>query len=590
MLGCEPAGRIGWEIAFADPTLGARAERVEGRILEGGCTSSSVRYAAEAARGETPPMPPRLEAGRYGFEGRARDASCVEFAIGCVDVEVPAANGTTVVVTLAASTERALCPAAMCSSGSCSGLDAGAPDAPASDAGPLDAPRDDVPGRDAGCTLDADCGECMTCTLGVCAPSAGGESCGAGAGLCRAGACCSGCWDGVACEVGDMAAACGAGGAACAICSGATPVCGAGACAAGRSIATLALGNECACAIADDGALFCWGANLSGQLGQGTSGAGTELDVPTRVGALSTWSTLGIGDSHVCASAGAALSCWGDNMDGQIGFADLANRTMPALVASATGPWTSIDGAAVGDHTCTLGPTGTIECMGQNDYGQLGLGDNVDHPTLGAWTGAWRSLAAGHHFTCGVQSDGTLWCTGRNNLGQLGLGTAAVGTNTNVPTRVGAETTWTRVAAGDEHACALRGAGELWCWGQGADGQLGRGSAAASSAPVRAGTDADWTDLALGRAHTCGIRGGALYCWGANASGQLGLGTSGVADVTAPMRVGAASDWESVYAGGDFTCGMRAASAVYCWGSNTSGQLGLGDAAMRTSPTAVTLP
>lgn len=605
--GCQPAvGRLSWEIVFADPALGMRAARVEGRILTGGCSSTSVRYAAEAGRGETPPMPPRLEAGRYGLEGRARDASCIEFATGCVDVELPRDDGMTIRVTLAASSERALCPGAMCASGACGAADAGPADAGDTgpgdtgpgDAGPGDAgTRDtgapdafaDDAGSDAGCSSDAECGECGACTLGACGPALEGTSCRAAAGACHAGACCTGCWDGTACQGGDTSAACGVAGGSCAACAGAAPICEAtSTCGVGRTVSAVAVGTAFACALATDGTLWCWGDDLKGQLGQGVAGAGTELDAPTRVGSSSSWSRVGLGDEHVCASQGALLYCWGDDEDGQIGFADNVSRYAPSLVTSAIGPWERIEGARTGDGTCTLDAAGVVTCMGQNDYGQLGVGDNVDHAVLTPRSAAWRSISHGHRFTCGVQTDDTLWCAGQNEAGQLGNGTSGAGTESNVPARVGTGAAWSTVAAGQTHACAIQ-SGQLWCWGAGTDGRLGLGSTAPSSSPVRVGTASDWASVAAGAVHTCGIRAGALYCWGQNLDGELGLGAPS-ADRTTPVRVGTDGDWESVHAGAQFTCGLRAGSQLYCWGLNTSGQLGVGDATMRASPTRVYLP
>lgn len=589
-------GHLSWEIAFADPTLATRAVRVEGRILTGGCTSTEVRYTADAARGETPPMPPRLEPGRYGLEARARDASCTEFATGCVDVDVPAANGTTIVVTVAASTERTLCAAAMCTNGACGGVDAGTDGgvdaASVSDGGTMDTGTTSDAGADAGgvdaggCTSSAQCGACETCTSGRCAPATEGSACRGTPGSCHGGACCGGCWDGATCQGGTADSACGAAGASCNACTGAMPICGGGSCGVGRTIASYGVGTAFVCALATDGTMFCWGDDVSGQLGQGTSNV--DLGSPTRVGSATTWSVLGLGDGHACAAQGADLYCWGDNMDGQIGFADMVTRPTPTRVTTAIGPWAHIDGARLGDSTCTIDAAGTVACMGQNDFGQLGLGDTAARATPTALTGTWLAYSQGHHFACGVQTGGSLWCTGQNDVGQLGRGTSGVGTNSSSPLRIGTDTTWTTVSAGDAHACALR-AGELHCWGQGTEGRLGNGAVTNAVTPTRVGTASDWTAVAAGGTHTCGIRAGMLFCWGRNVEGQLGNGATSASQTT-PVQVGSATDWESIALGGTFSCGTRAGAQLYCWGNDLSGQLGQGDVAMRTSPTRVFLP
>lgn len=88
------------------------------------------------------------------------------------------------------------------------------------------------------------------------------------------------------------------------------------------------------------------------------------------------------------------------------------------------------------------------------------------------------------------------------------------------------------------------------------------------------GSATNWTAVAFGSYHACGIAGGALYCWGSNDNGQLGLGN--VTQFTTPQQVGLATNWTSISAGDDNTCGVAGAS-LYCWGGNTNGQLGLGN-------------
>ena len=133
------------------------------------------------------------------------------------------------------------------------------------------------------------------------------------------------------------------------------------------------------------------------------------------------------------------------------------------------------------------------------------------------------------------------------------------------------------VYAGQSFTCALvRGQG--WCFGANVDGALGSGDVETHLSPVRLLTAVGFDVLTAGENHTCGLEHGtgAVWCWGYNASGQLGLG-----DVTArsaPAQVPMPQRAIVLSAGYDHTCAIAADRSLWCWGDNTEGQLGRGDA------------
>jgi len=130
----------------------------------------------------------------------------------------------------------------------------------------------------------------------------------------------------------------------------------------------------------------------------------------------------------------------------------------------------------------------------------------------------------------------------------------------------------------------------VMAWGDNANYQLGNGTNANKTVPTQmtiAGEAADWTQVSVSLTHACGIRGGGeLYCWGSNSSGQLGTGGAGNGNTTA-LRVGSASDWTRVSVAENGTCGIRNGGELYCWGKGDVGQNGHGALGNVNTPTRV---
>jgi alpha-tubulin suppressor-like RCC1 family protein len=137
--------------------------------------------------------------------------------------------------------------------------------------------------------------------------------------------------------------------------------------------------------------------------------------------------------------------------------------------------------------------------------------------------------------------------------------------------------------------CGLTAAGEAFCWGAYAAGQLGNAAAEEQSTPLRSAADLKLTSLALGgNTHTCAIDGQkAAFCWGNDTFGQLGTGTKTNAAQRSPMAVNGGHGFTTLALGAHFTCGLDGAGAAWCWGGNDAGQLGDGTTAEHLEPVAV---
>lgn len=106
--------------------------------------------------------------------------------------------------------------------------------------------------------------------------------------------------------------------------------------------------------------------------------------------------------------------------------------------------------------------------------------------------------------------------------------------------------------------------------------------------PQRVGAELDWVDISAEYLNTCGIRGdGSLWCWGRNTTGQLGDGST--TPRPAPVRIGAATDWAQVRQGDHHTCGLRQDHSLWCWGDHANGVPGRGLTVRDATPTRLDL-
>jgi alpha-tubulin suppressor-like RCC1 family protein len=231
------------------------------------------------------------------------------------------------------------------------------------------------------------------------------------------------------------------------------------------------------CAISSTGALSCWGPNDYGQCGQPPS-MNNPVYVPMNIAGPSTgvrWSQVGTGNQFTCAlDTTGAVWCWGRDGAGELGDGNTGgmdfSHAMPEQVplpAAATSLY-------VGElHTCAIVGADAY-CWGYNGGGALGGGFSsesapVQVQTAGVSGAQWTSLALGEYHTCGLRDDNSLWCWGDNRRGQLG-NDDSTRTDSAVPVAVPGQ--WQAVTAAQSHTCALDTSGGLYCWGNNDDGEL----------------------------------------------------------------------------------------------------------------------
>jgi alpha-tubulin suppressor-like RCC1 family protein len=365
--------------------------------------------------------------------------------------------------------------------------------------------------------------------------------------------------------------------------------CGSGS-SSGDKVVAVATGYVHTCAVTAAGGAQCWGANGSGQLGNGTNADSSKpVDV---IGLESGVVAIAAGGEHSCALTRAgAVKCWGLNSGGQLGNGTNLDSSRPVDVIGLTSGVTAIAAGAGWD--CALTSAGGVRCWGWNAYGQLGNGLTQNSSTPVAVKGlasGVRAISANNLHGCALTIAGRVKC-----WGSISIGDVPAKTDSDVPVDVpGFGAGDKAVATGGLHACAITGAGGVRCWGTNGEGELGNGSRTDSAIPVAvSGLSKGVTGLAVGSTydylptHICALTSaGGVMCWGPNGSGQLGNGAR--RDSSRPVPVsGLTSGVTAVAVGGSHTCAITQAQRVKCWGANSNGQLGNGTKTDSATPVDV---
>lgn len=137
-------------------------------------------------------------------------------------------------------------------------------------------------------------------------------------------------------------------------------------------------GHSHTCALKNTGAVFCWGRNDHGQLGDGTT---EQRQVPVEITALGfDVLALSLATDYSCAlKVGGAVWCWGNNSKGQLGDGTLVSRSTPSEVLLLQPENTAL--SAGSGHACAMNAQERIQCWGEDRFGQLGAaatyGNNV---------------------------------------------------------------------------------------------------------------------------------------------------------------------------------------------------------------------
>jgi alpha-tubulin suppressor-like RCC1 family protein len=406
----------------------------------------------------------------------------------------------------------------------------------------------------------------------------------------------------------------------------------------------LRVGLSHACAVSAFGPMMCWGSNFYGQLGDGTLEDRIAPIAPVGVytGIFAT------GDDGTCEVEGypQVVRCWGRNERHALAVAGPADGGIEADAASMDAT-SAEDVAADGNGTIDdsgLGPVPTDGSLSDVTYVRTCESSRCQ-PTPAAIpmfpaSISWMAGGGNRYCVSGTNNEdysGGVWCWG---LPPLGDGSTAIQT---VPTRIGNLNDVrdaSSLSLGSTHACVLRPSGQVACWGSNRDGELGDGTTINTRTPKGVSVLSHGLALAGGETNNCAVSAsGTLLCWGeahfnnyvfgggdyypisaqnprftgvrsiaisryfgcaltstAGVVACWGYGSQGAAGVDDPDRdyllepyaTGsvAVTGAVQITVGDQHSCARNSGGRVFCWGSNTNGQLGSGGADFMSHPTA----
>ena len=337
---------------------------------------------------------------------------------------------------------------------------------------------------------------------------------------------------------------------------------------------------------------------------------------------------ISLGDDSACAiGTNQKMKCWGDGSFGKTGhgntedYGDEESEMGRYLYFTDVGEGITFTDIAIGEtFSCALTNDSAIRCWGENDKlgssaglsgsGAVGdgyreMGANINVVTIGTWNGT--SVEAGANHACAVVNNGTndsLVCWGGNSVGQLGLGhTNTIGDDSG--DLVGGELPHvdlpdrgpiTNIALGNDHTCVLWTDGQIGCWGDNSQGQLGIGNTntigdesnemGSNLVLVDLPSSRSATAITAGNDFTCAILDdSSASCWGDGSNGRLGTGSTGdqgdesdeIGDDLNILNLGTGLGVTSFDAGESHVCAILTNGVLKCWGYNGFGQLGYGD-------------
>lgn len=352
----------------------------------------------------------------------------------------------------------------------------------------------------------------------------------------------------------------------------------------------LAAGSRKNTALSSAQDILIWGNNYHASTGTyGMLGINSTVSVVQSTPGLTVdngnFISVSSGETTGCAlSADFRVKCWG----AWAGSGSPGDTYVPTFI-DAPSSTKYVDIASGSYHSCALTEYGKVHCWGDGWDGKLGNSDAAaqNSPVESFADLSFQKITAGRNHTCAIDEAGAVMCWGTNSQGQLGIGSFA--TPQFLAAAILDTDTYKEIDAGENTTCGITSAGVLKCWGNNSANQLANGTTTNSHTPVVVDSGTNYKKVSVGGSsgfHVCGITtADKLKCWGSNSTGQIGLGATGGTQAT-PIQIGTL-DYLEVSANGSATCAITAASDLYCWGLNGDYQIGDGTNTTRNLPVLI---
>ena len=299
------------------------------------------------------------------------------------------------------------------------------------------------------------------------------------------------------------------------------------------NVSSVSLGDNRSAAITDDGALYTWGYNDWGELGNGTAYESTC----TPIKIMDNVSSVSFGYRRGAAiTDDGCLYMWGLNHCGQIGDGTTEDKYTPIKIMD------NVSSVSLGDcHNAAITFDGSLYTWGNNEWGQLGDGTMENKCTPIKIMDDVSTVSLGFRHSSAITNDGSLYMWGDNSYGCLGLDNTEHVENKNVPTKI-MDNVFS-VSLGEWYSAAITDDGSLYMWGINHSGELGIGKSdygyyyAAENTPTKIMDNVSSVYLCRGykQNYSAAITSdGSLYTWGSfkifevgnNFNGHLGNGTT----------------------------------------------------------------